>query len=105
MKARQRRLRESRKSKDRSREGAFYIFVVSERPYCRWSLGNHIQVLRALQNGVRHQKWGRQSLDRNGEDGMDGFTALMHFKSGKSLEEFAWGGTAPPLSLLPTFVQ
>lgn len=52
MKARQRRLRESGKSKDRSSEGAFYIFEVSERPYCRWSLGNHIQVLRVL------QKWG-----------------------------------------------
>lgn len=29
----------------------------------------------------------RQSLDKNGEDGMDWFTGLMHPTSGKSLEE------------------
>lgn len=39
MKARQRKLRESGKSKGMSREQAFYVFEMPERPHCNWSLG------------------------------------------------------------------
>lgn len=85
MKGRQRKLIQSGRSKGRSREWAFYIFEVPERPYCRWSLGNNIEVLRVFaEMGLERS---RQSLGRNGEDGMDWFTGLMHPQPGKSLEE------------------
>lgn len=104
MKARQRKLRASGKSKGRSKEWEFCIFEVPERPNCGWSLGNHIKVLRVFaEMGLDRS---RQSLDKNGEDGMDWFPGLMHPKSGKGLEECLVLGvrlylSQPPSHLCP----
>lgn len=84
MKARQRELRQSGKSKAGVENGHF-TYLRCQKGHIAGEPGQPHKGLESLaEMGLDRS---RQSLDKNGEDGMDWFTGLMHPKSGKSLEQ------------------